>query len=162
MTGARYEREFANLFRSGGWHAQRAAASGAATAADLPDVTFARDGHAFAADLETSDSSRVYLDPDETGALGAYARAYGMEPVVGVRIKGIRAWGLYAPRSMPTTDAGRYIAEDGEEAIPIALDGSDGGLPIAELSPTRLSNNLQAAIRDYRVGAHLMERDADD
>lgn len=109
-SGSDFERTFVRMFNeeTPNWKAQRAAASGSATTADLPDVTFARDGHAFAGELKTTSKNIIYVDEEEVAALRRYAYAYGMTPVLLGRLKGERAYYVWNPDHMDRTDSGRY------------------------------------------------------
>jgi Holliday junction resolvase len=110
MSGDTYERELCNIFRDAGWHAQRAASSGAGTDADLPDVTIAEGGRAFAIEAKTvaASESYIYVDSDEVDALRRYADAYGQIPLIAGRWKQTPAWQLWIPERMAQTDSGTY------------------------------------------------------
>lgn len=126
MSGGAYERELCRWLRADGWHAQRTAASGSATDADLPDVTFARNGHAYAVEAKTTSEPYIYVDQTEVTALERYADAYGMVPLIAGRFKGTTQWHLWLPERMARTDAGTYKgAESGETRRVIAFGESD-------------------------------------
>lgn len=125
--GDRMERQLASMFaETEHWWAQRAAASGAATDADLPDVTFAHDGVGFAAEEKTTSDGHIYVREDELEALRAYADAYGMRPVIIGRfkrsspaIKGSsrspRAFYLWNPTEMEVTSSGHLTGWPGDK-----------------------------------------------
>lgn len=131
MDGDRYERRFVKLLvATPHWWAQRAAASGSATEADLPDMTFAHDGVAFAGEMKSRDGV-AYLKPEEVDALIRYAGAYGMRPVVILRQKGDPTYYVFNPNDMDHTESGNYIARPGTHAAEIAEPetGSEGVEP---------------------------------
>jgi len=104
--GSDHERVVCRLLReTGNWHAQRAAASGGGTAANLPDLTFGRDGVGFAAE-EKSGQPPLYVREEEVKALKSYARAYGMQPLLIARYTGERVFYLYDVPTPPRTDDG--------------------------------------------------------
>jgi len=154
--GDRSERTFVRMFGdTEHWWAQRAAASGAATDADLPDVTFAHDGVGFAGEEKTTSEPYIYLEPDEVKHLQAYAAAYGMRAVAIGRFKrgsdglptgaSSRAFYLWNPNDMERTDAGTYRGSptDGKWAAKIAEpDGTADGIYPADLSSFHLTHGL--------------------
>lgn len=115
MDGDAKERTFCRIMRNGGWHAQRAAASGRATDADLPDVTFAKLGSAFCAEMKAESSDSVYIDQGKMLALREYGNAYGMKPVVIVRWSGEKAYYVYEPDTLHVTPEGNYRVKRGDE-----------------------------------------------
>ena len=150
-NGDSYERAFVRLFTPNtlAWQAQRAAASGSATTAELPDVTFAYEGVAFAGELKTvsSDTKYIYIGDDEMEKLQDYAAAYGMRAVALGRWKGERAYYLWNPNEMHRTDAGTYRGSRGDTAWSAKIaepDGSADGLYPSELSGRRLARALAA------------------
>lgn len=146
MTGSDYERRFARMFaQTDHWHAQRAAASGSATDADLPDLTFASETVVFCAELKTTSSPYIYVDEDEVEALDNYAEAYGGWSVILGRFKGERAYYAWNPADMERTDSGAYrgVADDGNWAAKIAEpDSSADGIEPADLGPFHLRHAL--------------------
>jgi len=147
--GDRYERAFVNLFTNTdtNWHAQRAAASGSGTTANLPDITFAHDGTSFAAELKTiaQDTPHLYISKDEMQALQDYAAAYGMRPVALGRWKGTRAYYIWNPNEMYRTDGGAYRGSQDDNAWAAKIrdpDGSATGVAPGELSGDRLERAL--------------------
>jgi Holliday junction resolvase len=173
--GDRSERAFVRMFKdTEHWWAQRAAASGAATEADLPDVTFAHDGIAFAGEEKTTSEPYIYVDPEEYSQLEDYAQAYGMEPVLLGRFKrgsdglptgaSSRAFYVWNPVDMERTDAGtlRGSPTDGEWAAKIAEpDGTAEGILPAELTSFRLyhgvKGELGAGITEPSANSFLQE-----
>lgn len=161
--GDRTERQFVRAFnatqeRDAGpsWWADRAAASGSATAADLPDVRFAHDGLSFAAEEKTTDEPYVYVDPREIEALQDYAGAFGMHAVVIGRFKGERAWYVWNPHDMDRTVAGTYRGgPDSDWAAKIAHpDGQADGIEPFDLR----SRDLQRALAgDIEGGVAAVE-----
>ena len=164
--GDRSERTFVRMFgATEHWWAQRAAASGSATEADLPDVTFAQNGIAFAGEEKTTSEPYIYADPDEAEQLEDYARAYGMEPVLIGRFKrgsdglptGIssRAFYVWNPEDMEQTDAGtlRGSPTDGQWAAKIAEpDGTAEGIYPEDLTSFHLYHGVKG-----RLGAGITE-----
>jgi len=155
--GDAMERRFVKMFSdTDHWWAQRAAASGSATDADLPDVTFAHDGLAFAGEEKTTSEPYIYLDPDEVEQLQAYAAAYGMIAVAIGRFKRTspaivgtdrspRAFYVWNPNDMERTDAGTYRGhpDDGRWAAKIAEpDGPADGILPEHLSSFHLRHGL--------------------
>ena len=154
--GDRSERTLVRMFGdTEHWWAQRAAASGSATAADLPDVTFAHDGVGFAGEEKTTKAPYIYLEPEEVDQLQAYAGAYGMRAVVIGRFKrgsdglptgdSSRAFFVWSPADMERTDAGTYRGSptDRRWAAKIAEpDGTADGILPAELSGFHLQHAL--------------------
>jgi len=131
------------------WMAQRAAASGAATDAELPDVTFAHDGIAFAGELKTTSEPHIYIGKAEIEKLQAYAATYGMRAVALGRFKGERAFYIWAPEDMDRTDAGTYRGgpDDGQWAAKIAEpDGSADGIGPSELTSFHLTHGLEGQL----------------
>lgn len=135
------------------WWAQRAAASGSGGDADLPDVTFAHDGTAFAAEEKETSEPYIYVQPDEIEALEAYAAAYGMTPCVIGRFKGERAYYVWHPEAMARTNAGTYRGapdydhEAGGWAVKLAdPDGAADGIYPAELSAFALYHALHSQL----------------
>lgn len=131
------------------WMAQRAAASGASTKNDLPDVTFAHDGIAFAAEEKSTSGPYIYVQPDEVRALQRYAATYGMRSVIVGRFKGERAWYIWNPNKMERTDAGTYRGSPDDEqwAVKIAdPDGTADGVNPAELTSFALTHTLRSKI----------------
>ncbi|GGL55053.1 hypothetical protein [Halocalculus aciditolerans] len=126
MSGSRYERGFVRMFSTGEWWAQRAAASGSATDADLPDVTFAHDGIGFAGELKTTSRPTAYVDADEVRALQRYAAAYGMRACLLGRWKGERAYYIWNPNDVERTDGGNYRLnpQDGTHAAIVVEPGA--------------------------------------
>lgn len=109
MSGAENERRFVKLFNSTDtWKAQRAAASGAGGDADLPDVTFAHGGIAFAGELKTTSGPYIYIEEGEMDALRSYAAAFGMVAVGIGRFSRDRSFYVWNPNDMERTDAGSY------------------------------------------------------
>jgi len=96
MTASGYERELVNLFRNNGWHAQRAGSSGGGTTADLPDVTIAQDGYAFAIEHKTiaRDETYIYADADGPARLWSLEGRHDVLPV------GSRAHGAHRQRDL--------------------------------------------------------------
>mgnify|MGYP000336127996 CR=1 FL=1 len=142
MSSGDYERTFVRIFaQTDHWWAQRAAASGSATEADLPDATLAHDGLAFATEMKTSGSAYIYLDEAEVQALQRYAAAYGMISLVVGRFKGERAFYVWNPADMDRTDSGKYrgMADDGNWSVKIAHpEGSADGVEPGDLSSIAL------------------------
>lgn len=142
----RTERAFvAMLNDTAHWKAQRAAASGSGGDADLPDVTFAHDGIAFAAEEKTSSAPYIYVDEAEFEALQRYAAAYGMRAVILGRFKGERAYYLWNPNEMERTDAGtlRGSPDDEQWAAKIAEpDGTAEGIDPERLTSFALTHSL--------------------
>ena len=177
--GDRSERTLVRMFGdTEHWWAQRAAASGSATAADLPDVTFAHDGIAFAGEEKTTSEPYIYVDPEEFEQLEDYARAYGMEPVLIGRFKrgsdGIptgassRAFYVWNPEDMERTDAGtlRGSPTDGQWAAKIAEpDGTAEGIHPEDLTSFRLYHGMKgklgAGITEPPASSPLREGEAD-
>lgn len=132
MSGSTYERQLVRLFvdtqeQDGvDWLAQRAASSGSATDAPLPDVTFASGGLAFACELKTSGTPRVYFEKPEVQKLRHFANTYGMIPVVAGRFKGTRAFYLWHPADIEPVETQSYAAKKGERCS-IVLADPDGG-----------------------------------
>lgn len=158
--GSSDERAFVRAFSGDGhgWFAQRAAASGSATTNDLPDVTFAHDGIAFAGEQKTvaRSATYIYVEAAEVDALDAYATAYGMQPVVIGRWKGERAYYVWHPDAMSRTDGGTYRGgrDDGKWAVKIAdPEGAAEGVAPAELSGFALTHFLQSDIAGQRTSA---------
>lgn len=109
MAGDRNERHFVRIFNdTDHWKAQRAAASGRGTDADLPDVTFAQDGLAFAGELKSDGNRYLRIDQEKMEGLRAYAEAYGMIPVAIHRPNGDRSFYVFNPDDMDRTDSGNY------------------------------------------------------
>lgn len=160
--GDREERTFVRMFGdTEHWWAQRAAASGAATDADLPDVTFAHDGTAFAGEEKATSAPYIYLDPEEIEALEAYAAAYGMTAVAIGRFKrssdglpkgaSSRAYYVWNPADMERTDAGTYRGSptDDRWAAKIAEpDGAADGIYPSDLSAFHLKHALRSRLAD--------------
>lgn len=150
--GDRAERTFVAMFNDTEyWWAQRAAASGSGGDADLPDVTFARDGIAFAGEEKTTSEPYVYVEEDELEALQAYAAAYGMRAVVIGRFKGERAFYVWNPNKMETTDADtlRGYPDDGRWAAKIAEpEGAADGIYPEELTSFALTHTLRSRISE--------------
>jgi|GEM_PF-3154230 len=155
MPGDRYERVFVRMFvqtqetNGADWWAQRAAASGSATEADLPDVTFAHDGLGFAGELKTTIQPYIYVDEDEVEALQDYADAYGMEAVVLGRFKRERAYYVWNPEDMDRTDARKYRgrADDDNWAMKIAEpDGAAEGILPSEVTSFHLHHSLSSEL----------------
>lgn len=123
MSGDTYERELCNIFRGAGWHAQRAGSSGGGTSADLPDVTIARNGKAFAIEAKTvaKDESYIYVDSGEVDALKRYADAYGQIPLIAGRWKRTREWHLWVPERMERTDSGTYRGAQDDHTRRVAV-----------------------------------------
>lgn len=144
--GDAHERRLVAMFNdTPHWWAQRAAASGSGGEADLPDVTFAHNGIAFAGEEKTSSEPYVYVDEAELRALRAYADAYAMRPVVLGRFKQERAFYVWSPDDMGRTDAGTYRGDpegDSWAAKIAAPDGTADGVPPAELTSFALSHAL--------------------
>lgn len=151
------ERRFVGMFNdTDHWWAQRAAASGSGGEADLPDVTFAHDGVAFAGEEKTTAKPYVYVTPEELRDLQAYAGAYGMRAVVIGRFKRTsdaitgtdrspRAFYIWNPNDMETTDAGtlRGHPDDGKWAAKVKEpDGPADGILPSELSSFHLHHGL--------------------
>lgn len=151
MSGGSYERAFVRMFTdTDGWWAQRAAASGSSTDADLPDVTFAEDGLAFAGELKTRAAGKIaYLDPVEVTALQNYAAAYGMRAVLLARWKGERAYYAYNPNTVPRTDSGKYRLhpDDSYAARIVEPDGAADGRPPGEWTGRDLAAALEEVMR---------------
>lgn len=149
-NGSRYERQLVKLFGdTDGWMAQRAAASGSATDAELPDITFAHDGSGFAGELKTTSEPYIHIGEDEIGKLQAYAGTYGMQAVAIGRFKGERAFYIWAPDDMERTDAGTYRGspDDGQWAAKIAEpDGSADGIDPSELTSFHLTHGLSGKL----------------
>lgn len=151
MTGGDYERRFVRIMvdtknKDGvTWWAQKAAASGSATTADLPDVTFARGGTGYAGELKTTSANHIYVDQDEVAALQRYAKAYGFAPVIIGRFKGEPAFYIWSIKSMVRTDEGKFRgSQDGDYyALRIKEPGTaaDGYLP-SELTWMELEDRL--------------------
>lgn len=154
------ERAFVRMFsETEHWWAQRAAASGSATDADLPDVTFAHDGLAFAAEEKTTSEPYIYVDQDEVDQLESYAAAYGMTAVVLGRFKqssdGLptgaspRAFYAWHPWDMERTDAGTYRGSptDDRWAAKIAHpDGAADGIHPEDLAGFHLRHGLHGEL----------------
>lgn len=144
--GDREERTFVRMFNdTEHWWAQRAAASGSGGDADLPDVTFANGGIAFAAEEKTTSEPYIYVDEEELEALQAYATAYGMRSVIVGRPKGERAFYVWSPDDMERTDAGTLRGDpDGDRwAAKIAEpDGAADGIYPSELTAFALRHAL--------------------
>jgi len=123
MSGDTYERELCNIFRDAGWHAQRAGSSGGGTTADLPDVTIARNGKAFAVENKTvaGDETYIYVDESEVRALKRYADAYGMIPLISGRWKGVKEFHLWVPERMERTDSGTYRGAQDDHVRRVAV-----------------------------------------
>jgi len=123
MSGDTYERELCNIFRDAGWHAQRAGSSGGGTTADLPDVTVAQNGKAFAIEAKTvaKDETYIYVNADEVRALRRYADAYGMVPLIAGRWKRTREWHLWLPERMKRTDSGTYRGTQDDHTRRVAV-----------------------------------------
>ncbi len=145
-NGDTYERTFVNLFTNTdtAWKAQRAAASGSGTTAELPDATFAHDGTAFASELKTiaSDTTYIYLTENEAEKLQEYAAAYGMRAVAVGRWKQERAFYLWNLNDMYRTDAGAYRGSRDDESWAAKIaepDGCESGLYPCEVSGRRLA-----------------------
>jgi len=120
--GYRYERKFVNVFDDAdGWWAQRAAASGSGRDADLPDVSFARAGWAFAGEQKTTQEAPAYVTVEEVDALRRYAMAYGMVEVLILRVLQEPTFYLFAPDDVHRTpDAGSYRLEPENASLRIA------------------------------------------
>lgn len=145
----RYERHFVRMLNdTDHWWAQRAAASGSGTDADLPDVTFAHAGQAFAGELKADAEPYLYVDAEKMAALEAYASAYGMAPVAIHRPDGERAYYVFNPEHMDRTDAGTYRGDrDGRWAAKIAHpDGAADGIHPADLIGFQLYHGLQGEL----------------
>lgn len=142
----RSERRFVAIFaETDHWWAQRAAASGSATDADLPDVTFAHDGLGFAGEEKTRAEKYLYVDVEEVDQLQEYAAAYGMHACILGRFKGERAWYVWNPNDMERTDAGTFRGspDDGQWAAKIAdPDGAAEGVYPSELSSFALKHAI--------------------
>lgn len=151
VAGDDYERTFARMLcetqDSDGvsWWAQRAAASGSATTADLPDVTFARGGTAFAGELKTTSEPHVYVREDEVAALVRFAKAYGMHPLVLGRFKGEPAYYVWSIKAMMRTDEGHFRGSQGGDACALRIKepetAAEGVLP-GELTWMQLEDAL--------------------
>lgn len=161
--GDRMERQLATMFgETEHWWAQRAAASGSATDADLPDVTFAHDGIAFAAEEKTTSEGRIYVTEDEVEALHAYAKAYGMQSVIIGRFKRTspsitgterspRASYLWNPRDMDVTDSGTLAGDpdDGNWSARVAEPTSPAdAIHPEDLTGFHLQHALQSSFAD--------------
>lgn len=148
--GDREERAFVAMFaETDRWQAQRAAASGSATEAELPDVTFAQEGIAFAGEEKTTSEPYIYVEEPEVEALEAYADAYGMHPILIGRFKGERAFYVWSPDDMERTDAGTYRGSPGDElwAAKIAEpDGAADGIYPAHLTSFVLYHALRGKL----------------
>lgn len=141
------------------WWAQRAAASGSATDAELPDVTFAHDGIGFAGEEKTTKAPYVRLTEEEVDELQAYADAYGMQAVAIGRFKrgsdglptgaSSRAFYVWNPEDMERTDSGNYRGSpgDGKWAAKIAEpDGTADGIYPSELTAFHLTHALRGKL----------------
>lgn len=158
--GDRSERTLVRMFGdTDHWWAQRAAASGSATDAELPDVTFAHDGVGFAGEEKTTKDPYVYLAEQEVAELEEYAAAYGMRPVAIGRFKrgsdglptgaSSRAFYLWDPADMERTNAGTYRGSptDGRWAAKVAEpDGTAEGIYPAELTSFHLTHALKGEL----------------
>lgn len=148
--GGRIERAFVRQFNATDhWWAQRAAASGAGVDSDLPDVTFAHDGIAFAGEEKTTGEPYVYVTEDELEPLEDYADAYGMQAVIVGRFKQERAYYIWAPGDMERTDAGtlRGDPDGGEWAAKVAEpDGAADGILPEELTAFHLHHGLNGML----------------
>ncbi|UTF56006.1 hypothetical protein [Natronosalvus rutilus] len=154
--GDREERVFVRMFQeTPHWWAQRAAASGSGGDGDLPDVTFAQEGIAFAGEEKTTSEPYIYVQEDELEALRAYADAYGMETILIGRFKGERAFYVWNPEDMERTNAGTYRGSPGDEkwAAKIAEpDGSAEGVYPEDLTAFALYHSVNG-----RLGKGMVE-----
>lgn len=159
--GDRMERRFVRMFSdTEHWWAQRAAASGSATDAELPDVTFAHAGIAFAGEEKTTAEPYIYLEEEEVEDLQAYADAYGMRAVAIGRFKRTspaivgtgrspRAFYVWNPDDMERTNAGTYRGSpgDGQWAAVIAEPaGPAEGIRPDQLTGFHLRHGLRGAL----------------
>lgn len=153
----RSERQFVRMFSATeDWWAQRAAASGAATDADLPDVTFAHDGIGFAGEEKTTSEPYVYVEEEELRALRDYAAAYGMRAVIIGRFKGERAFYVWNPNDMGRTDAGTYRGDPKGDAWAVKIaepDGAARGVYPEDLTSFALTHALAGKLGKGMVDA---------
>jgi Holliday junction resolvase len=149
MSGDRNEREFVRMMNdTSQWWAQRAAASGRGTSHDLPDVTFAADGVAFAGELKADASKYLYVDEEKMKGLRAYASAYGMNAVAIHRRNGDRSYYVYAPDDMTRTDAGTYRGNPRADEHSIRIkepEGTAEGILPSDLTSALLQSALTGA-----------------
>lgn len=149
MTGE-YERQLVRIFRATDrWIAQRAVSSGSATVGELPDVTFAERGFAFAGELKTTSQGHVYLEPEEIEQLQDYCEAYDMVPVAIGWFKGEKAYYVWRPDEMDRTDSGNYSGgpDDSNWAAKIAdPDGAADGIYPADLEGFMLLHALRGKL----------------
>lgn len=161
MSSDDYERTLTRIFaQTDHWWAQRAAASGSATDADLPDVTIAHDGLSFAGELKTSGNAYIYVGAAEVDALQRYAAAYRMRAVIIGRFKGERAFYVWNPNDMDRTEGGKYrgMADDGNWAVKIAHpEGTAEGVKPANLSSFALRHAIAG-----KLGMGMTEAPAND
>lgn len=155
--GDREERVFVGMFNdTAHWWAQRAAASGSGGEADLPDVTFAHDGVAYAGEEKTTSEPYVYVTEDELRALRDYAAAYGMRAIVIGRFKGERAFYVWNPNDMERTDAGTYRGSPGDEKWGVKIaepDGEAEGVYPADLTSFAMHHALAGKLGKGMVEA---------